>query len=118
MKKQLRAALIFALFSAAVLAQEKPSQKITKFDQHVVQQAPTDNFSGQAQFSRLPIMPSPGDIAPATVTFAPNAITHWHIHPNGQYLIVIDGEGRTQEWGKAIHSIQKGDVISQRPNVQ
>ncbi|MES2825442.1 MAG: carboxymuconolactone decarboxylase family protein [Pseudomonadota bacterium] len=118
MKKQLRAALIFALFSAAVLAKENPTQQITKSDQHVVQQAPTDNFSGQAQFSRLPIMSSPGDIAPATVTFAPNTMTHWHIHPNGQYLIVIDGEGRTQEWGKAIHNIQKGDVIWCPPGVK
>ena len=118
MKKQFGVALALTLFSDALMAEEKPTQTITKFDQHLVQQAPLSNFSGTAQFSRLPVMPSAGDIAPTTVTFAPNTITNWHIHPNGQYLIVIDGEGRTQEWGKLIQNIQKGDVVWCPPNVK
>jgi 4-carboxymuconolactone decarboxylase len=118
MNKPLKVALALTLLSDVSLADEKPKQQITKFDQQVIQDAPADNFSGKAQFSRLPVMPSDGDIAPATVTFAPNTITNWHIHPNGQYLIVIDGEGRTQEWGKPIQNINKGDVIWCPPGVK
>lgn len=118
MNKPLKVALALTLLSDVALADEKPKQQITKFDQQVIQSAPADNFSGKAQFSRLPVMPSDGDIAPATVTFAPDTITNWHIHPGGQYLIVIDGEGRTQEWGKPIQNINKGDVIWCPPGVK
>ncbi len=118
MNKPLKVAVALTLFFDVALADEKPKQQITTFDQHVIQHAPDDNFSGKAQFSRLPVMPSDGDIAPATVTFSPNAMTNWHIHPNGQYLIVIDGEGRTQEWGKPIQNINKGDVIWCPPGVK
>lgn len=118
MNNSLKVALILTLLSNVTLADDKPNQQITTFDQQVIQDAPANNFSGKAKFSRLPVMPSDGDIAPATVTFAPNAITNWHIHPNGQYLIVIEGEGRTQEWGKSIQNINKGDVIWCPPNVK
>ncbi len=118
MKNHLSAALVFTLLSDAVLAEEKPTQQITRIDQHTIQQAPATNFSGSAHFSRLPTMPSNGDIAPATVTFAPNTVTNWHIHPHGQYLIVIEGEGRTQEWGKSIQQIYKGDTIWCPPGVK
>lgn len=118
MKNHLGAALVLTLLSDAVLAEEKPTQQITRIDQHTIQQAPAANFSGSAHFSRLPTMPSHGDVAPATVTFAPNTVTNWHIHPHGQYLIVIEGEGRTQEWGKPIQQIYKGDTIWCPPGIK
>ena len=118
MKNHIGAALVFTLLSDAVLAEEKPTQQITRIDQHTIQQAPATHFSGNAHFSRLPTMPSNGDIAPATVTFAPNTVTNWHIHPHGQYLIVIEGEGRTQEWGKPIQQIYKGDTIWCPPGIK
>ncbi len=118
MNNPFKVVMALTLLSNHALADDQQKQQITKFDQHVIQNAPADNFSGKAHFSRLPIMPSDGDVAPATVTFAPNAITNWHIHPNGQYLIVIDGEGRTQEWGKPIQNISKGDVIWCPPGVK
>lgn len=111
-------AIVVMLLVQTVSAEEKPSQHITTADQHIVQAAPADNFSGKAQFSRFPTMPSGADIAPATVTFSPGATTNWHIHPAGQYLIVIEGEGRTQEWGKPIQTIHKGDVIWCPPGVK
>lgn len=109
--------LLFAL-AAAVSAEEKPTQQITRSDEHVVHQAPATNFTGDAHFSRFPPMPSDRDAAPATVTFAPNTITNWHTHPGGQYLIVVEGEGRTQEWGKPVQQIHKGDVVWCPPGVK
>lgn len=118
MQNYLGAALIITLFANTALAEDKPTQQITRAAEHAVNQAPAANFSGKAHFSRLPVMPSAGDVTPATVTFAANTITNWHIHPHGQYLIVIDGEGRTQEWGKPIQHIQKGDTIWCPPGVK
>lgn len=117
-KRQLKAAFILMVFSAGVLADDKPEQTITKKHEHEVNQAPDDRFSGDAHFSRFPTMPSPGDVAPATVTFEAGTVTNWHIHPHGQYLIVIDGEGRTQEWGKSVQILQEGDVVICPPGVK
>jgi quercetin dioxygenase-like cupin family protein len=118
MQNYLGAALIVTLFANTALAEDKPTQQITRAAEHTVNQAPAANFSGEAHFSRFPTMPSDGDVAPAIVTFAPDTITNWHIHPSGQYLIVIDGEGRTQEWGKPIQHIYKGDTIWCPPGVK
>lgn len=116
--KSLKAALILTSLSGHVLAEEQARQQITKANQQVSQQAPANNFSGQANFSRFPVMPSQGNVAPAIVNFAAGTITNWHIHPQGQYLIVTEGEGRTQEWGKPIQTIQKGDTIWCPPGVK
>ncbi|MFC2998195.1 carboxymuconolactone decarboxylase family protein [Acinetobacter sichuanensis] len=118
MKYQVNALLVISSLFSVVWAEDKMGQHITKADQHSIQAAPTSNFSGQADFSRLPIMPSQGDVAPAIVNFKAGTITNWHTHPHGQYLIVTEGEGRTQEWGKPIQTIHKGDTIWYPPNVK
>ena len=98
--------------------QAAPMQTITRADTLNFTQAPAAHFSGTAQFARLPVMPSQGDVAPAIVEFAPGAITDWHIHPNGQYLLVTEGEGRMQEWGKPVQIIKKGDSVWCPPGVK
>lgn len=111
MKNQVNALLVMSYLSGMVWAEDK-------IEQLAIQSAPANNFSGKAEFSRFPVMPSKGDVAPAIVRFEAGSITHWHTHPHGQYLIVTEGEGRTQEWGKPIQTIHKGDVIWCPPNVK
>ena len=53
-----------------------------------------------------------------TVTFEPGARSYWHIHNAGQILLIIDGTGYTQEKGKSIRVVQKGDTIICPPNVE
>lgn len=118
MKHQVNALLVMSSLSGLVWAEDKMDQKITKAEQHSIQSAPTSNFSGKANFARYPVMPSQGDVAPAIVNFEVGTITNWHTHPHGQYLIVTEGEGRTQEWGKPIQTIHKGDTIWCPPNVK
>ena len=118
MKNQVNALLVMSSLSGMVWAENKMGQQITQADQFVIQSAPTSHFSGKAEFSRFPVMPSQGDIAPAIVNFEAGTMTHWHTHPHGQYLIVTEGEVRTQEWGKPIQTIHKGDTIWCPPNVK
>lgn len=104
--------------SGMACAEEKINQQITRIEQHSIQSAPASYFSGPANFSRFPIMPSKGDVAPAIVNFEAGTISNWHTHPNGQYLIVTEGEGRTQEWGGSVQVIHRGDVIWCPPNIK
>ncbi|WP_392564125.1 cupin domain-containing protein [Orbus wheelerorum] len=90
----------------------------TPVEQQTLQAANPAHFSGKAAFYRLPIMPSNGDILPAIVHFEPNSVTNWHSHSQGQYLIVTEGIGRFQQWGKPVEIITKGDVVSVAPNVK
>ncbi|GAA5001134.1 hypothetical protein GCM10023206_03460 [Acinetobacter puyangensis] len=118
MKNQVNALLVMSSLSGMVWSEDKMGQQITPANQHEISQAPTSNFSGKANFARYPVMPSQGDVAPAIVNFEAGTITNWHTHPHGQYLIVTEGEGRTQEWGKPIQTIHKGDTIWCPPNVK
>ena len=54
----------------------------------------------------------------AMVTFEPGARTNWHIHPARQVLIVTDGIGYTQQWGKDIQILKPGDIVSCPRNVK
>lgn len=58
-----------------------------------------------------------GQMHGAYVTFMPGARTAWHIHPQGQLLIVTAGSGLTQEKGQPIQVIKAGDVIWCPPGV-
>ncbi|MGE8561432.1 MAG: cupin domain-containing carboxymuconolactone decarboxylase family protein [Acinetobacter sp.] len=118
MKHQVNALLVMGSLSGMVWAEDKMGQQITPANQHEPSQAPRSNFSGKANFARYPVMPSQGDVAPAIVNFEAGTVTNWHTHPHGQYLIVTEGEGRTQEWGKPIQTIHKGDTIWCPPNVK
>lgn len=118
MKHQVNALLVVSSLSGVVWSEGRVNQQITSANQHEISQAPRSNFSGKANFARYPVMPSQGDVAPAIVNFEVGTISNWHTHPHGQYLILTEGEGRTQEWGKPIQTIYKGDTIWCPPNVK
>lgn len=111
-------ASIFCVGSIQVATAETIETKILPHIQQDIQKAESNRFSGEAAFARLPILPSQGDVSPAIVYFEPNAFTNWHTHKQGQYLIVTEGTGRFQEWGKPIQIITKGDVVWIAPNVK
>ena len=107
------ATIALSLAHAPVFAE----QIITPATQHSWQNAPSEHFSGAARFVRLPEIPNSPN-ASAIVEFEAGAITDWHTYSHGQYLIVTEGEGRTQEWGKPVQIIKKGDVVWCPPNVK
>ena len=52
------------------------------------------------------------------VYFEAGARSHWHSHPAGQLLIVIDGTGYHQIEGQPKEIITKGDVVKFPPNTK
>lgn len=106
--------------TATALITENAAERqiISRADTFTVNQGPATQFSGNVNFSRFPVMPSTGDVAPAIVRFEAGAHSNWHSHPHGQYLIVIEGEGRTQQWGEPVQVIRTGDVVWCPPDVK
>jgi quercetin dioxygenase-like cupin family protein len=45
------------------------------------------------------------------VQFAPRARTHWHRHPDGQWLFGVSGRGRVRTRGERGHVLEPGDVV-------
>jgi len=58
------------------------------------------------------------DYSIGSVTFEPGARSNWHTHPAGQTLIVINGKGLYQEKGMPVRTINKGETIICKPNVE
>lgn len=54
----------------------------------------------------------------AVAEFAPGARLNWHLHPAGQQLIVVEGEGYYQERNAPVQLVKKGDVIKCAPGVE
>jgi len=52
------------------------------------------------------------------VMFDPSSRSAWHTHPKGQLLIIVDGLGFVQEWGKLVQRLKKGDVVWTPPGVK
>lgn len=69
-----------------------------------------DWFTGRVWAEAL----ADAEAAPAhvvRVSFEPGARTAWHIHENGQVLIVTSGRGTVQKRGEARRPIAAGDVV-------
>ena len=51
-------------------------------------------------------------------TSAPGSRLDWHLHPDGQQLLVTDGVGYYRERGGPLRLMRKGDVIKSAPGVE
>ncbi|MBL4678239.1 MAG: cupin domain-containing protein [Mucilaginibacter sp.] len=76
------------------------------------------NFTGKVWVQPLVPQDSVFNLVSGTVTFSPGARSYWHTHNAGQILMVLDGTGYTQEKGKPIRVIHKGEVVTCPPNVE
>jgi quercetin dioxygenase-like cupin family protein len=79
---------------------------------------PAEYFIGTVKVTPLAQGEEPSCLSCASVGFQPGARSNWHTHPKGQLLVVTDGQGLIQEWGKPIQIIKKGDVIWTPPDVK
>ncbi|MES2064604.1 MAG: cupin domain-containing protein [Bacteroidota bacterium] len=76
------------------------------------------NFTGTVRVQPLVPQDSIFNLVAGSVTFSPGARSYWHTHNAGQILLITDGTGYTQEKGKPIRVIHKGEVITCPPNVE
>jgi quercetin dioxygenase-like cupin family protein len=76
-----------------------------------------NNFTGNAYLSMMVYSDSINKNAVGNVTFEPGTRTKWHLHPNGQIILAIDGKGYYQEKGSPKKILKKGDVVKCPANI-
>jgi quercetin dioxygenase-like cupin family protein len=79
---------------------------------------PATNFTGNAYNFGLVANDSIYNTLAGNVYFEKNARSNWHLHPSGQILIVLDGEGYHQLEGQPRQTMKKGDVIKVPANAR
>jgi quercetin dioxygenase-like cupin family protein len=79
---------------------------------------PDSWFTGDVRIDAPFQASEPAKVGGATVTFEPGARTAWHTHPLGQTLIVTQGRGWLQEWGKEAQALNQGDIAWIPPGVK
>ena len=74
-----------------------------------------DYFVGQSYLKML----TKEGVVIGNVTFEPGCRNNWHIHhKGGQILLVTNGYGYYQEWGKPVQKLKAGDVVNIPPEVK
>lgn len=116
MKK--RAGLALILIIAALQVQANETVTVTANGSQPSAKGPASYFTGVVRVDAPFKATSPGRLSGATVTFEPGARTAWHTHPLGQTLIVTQGVGQVQEWGRPAQIIKAGDTVWIPPGVK
>lgn len=114
------AATLFTSMGALAMDNQliTPVQTIKKASQQQVIEGPDQIFTGTVAIKPLTDVTEGINASSAYVSFNANARSFWHTHPKGQYLIVTEGKGLVQEWGKPAEKIAVGDVIYCPPGVK
>lgn len=114
--------MISLMISMGVSAMDKKliteSQIVKKASGQQVVNGSDKNFIGSVAIKPLTSVTEGINAPSAYVSFNANARSFWHTHPKGQYLVVTEGEGIVQEWGKPAEKIAVGDVIYCPPGIK
>ena len=94
------------------------TQTITKASDLPEIEGSDENFTGEVAITPLTKVTDGINATSDYVSFNASARSFWHTHPKGQYLVVTEGEGLVQEWGKAAEKIGVGDVIFCPPGIK
>ena len=76
---------------------------------------PADWFTGSVWIDPIAAPPAPSHVRCNAVHFTPGARTHWHTHPRGQTIHVIEGVGRAQRAGGPVETIAAGTTVYFEP---
>jgi quercetin dioxygenase-like cupin family protein len=88
--------------------------KITRLATTELVAADAAHFTGEVHRHDLVIVDEPPSSA-LLVRFAPGGRTHWHRHPRGQYLHVVEGAGVAQTRGEEPIALRPGDTVYAAP---
>ncbi len=111
------ALLALCLPVMAAPAADAPVQTVSALDVQKLTSAGNEHFTGTVRMHSVYAPQAPSDSYAAFVVFEPGARTHWHIHEKGQTLIVTEGVGYTQEYGKEPVELHPGDIVRCPPGV-
>ncbi len=76
---------------------------------------PSDWFTGSVFIDAVAAPSGRSRVSVSNVHFAPGARTHWHTHPNGQTIYVLEGIGLAQRRGGPVEVIRPGDRVFFEP---
>ena len=76
---------------------------------------PADWFTGAVFIDPIAAAPPPARARVNIVHFTPGARTHWHTHPLGQVIHVVQGVGRAQREGGPVETITAGTTVRFEP---
>jgi quercetin dioxygenase-like cupin family protein len=121
-KRRVGAAIVLStlLYSASISGngyaqtadtQAEPRITVTSPAAQRASEGAATTFTGSVHIQALFGVQEPSHNTGGLVTFQPGARSAWHTHPLGQVLIITDGEGWIQEWGKPRQTMHKGDVV-------
>ena len=74
-------------------------------------QGPDTWFTGIVYIDAVATPEAPARASAGCVHFTPGARTHWHTHPFGQTIFVLEGIGRCQREGGPVEDIRPGDRV-------
>lgn len=98
-------------FSSAVALAGPLAMKVHRQGSGEYTAGPKEYFTGEVKVARLVQGEKPSNLGCGHVEFSKGARSNWHTHPKGQLLIVTNGSGLVQEWGKDVQQIKPGDVV-------
>ena len=78
-------------------------------------QGPESSFTGLVFVDPVAAPEPPARTGAGSVHFTPGARTHWHTHPFGQTIFVLEGIGRCQRAGGPVQEIRPGDRVFFEP---
>jgi 4-carboxymuconolactone decarboxylase len=76
------------------------------------------HHDGEVWLNHLSAADTVFDYNVVLATFKAGAKLDWHLHPDGQQLLITEGEGYYQEKDKSIQIVRKGDVVKCNPNLE
>lgn len=76
-----------------------------------IARAPEGIASGPLWVQMLLSSRKDGEMTAMRTYLEPGAISHWHSHPCGQLLFVLDGVGRVQRQGGEVIEVRAGDSV-------
>jgi quercetin dioxygenase-like cupin family protein len=121
MKNTIKVSLLIFVLCSAVLFTNCSNDNKSTSDNLIFPKGelgPEKNFTGKAYNLGLVSSDSIYNTLVGNVYFEKGARSNWHVHPSGQILIVLDGEGYHQLEGQPKQTMRKGDVIKCPPKIK
>jgi quercetin dioxygenase-like cupin family protein len=80
------------------------------------QPADPKSFVGSARTKRLAEAQEGTPVVVYRVEFEPGSRTNWHTHSGAQWLLIVEGRVRIQEWGQPPREVEAGDAVVIAPH--